>query len=234
MNNENENENCYAFKVFIRIRPYNEKERLSIANSQKKQKNMLQVEDNLVWFFFNLVICIGSRKSRALCNKNYNCKGKQEKNFAFDGIYTEADSNYIVFEKVIKNMVGNILQGYNSTALAYGVTGTGKTHTMFGDIYNVNTKEKGICIYAIDHLFDMINSETNKNFQVKLSYLEIYNEQVRDLLKQDSNTLMIVEDQIKGVVVPDLMEFIVSDSFEVIKLIIEGNERRIMAPTGLY
>ena len=48
MNNENENENCYAFKVFIRIRPYNEKERLSIANSQKKQKNMLQVEDNLV------------------------------------------------------------------------------------------------------------------------------------------------------------------------------------------
>ena len=105
---------------------------------------------------------------------------------------------------------------------------------MFGDIYNVNTKEKGICIYAIDHLFDMINSETNKNFQVKLSYLEIYNEQVRDLLKQDSNTLMIVEDQIKGVVVPDLMEFIVSDSFEVIKLIIEGNERRIMAPTGLY
>ena len=180
----------------------------------------------------NIVICVGSRKSRALCNKTFNQQGKKEKSFVFDGIYTEVDNNYTVFEKVIKNMVGNILQGYNSTAMAYGVTGTGKTHTMFGDIYSLNNKEKGICIYAIDHLFDMINFDTKKSFQVKFSYLEIYNEQVIDLLKQDSNALMIVEDPNKGIIVPDLMEYIVIDSSEVIKLIIEGNGKRTMAPTG--
>ncbi len=130
-------------------------------------------------------------------------------------------------------MVGNIIQGYNSTAMAYGVTGTGKTHTMFGDIYNVNTKEKGVCIYAIDHLFETINLEVKKNFQAKVSYLEIYNEQVIDLLNSNSEALMIVEDPSRGIVVPDLMEFDVSDSSEVIKLIIEGNQRRTMAPTGI-
>lgn len=69
-------------------------------------------------------------------------------------------------------MVDNTLKGYNSTALAYGPTGTGKTHTIFGDIYEVasdGVKEKGICIHAVDYLFESIANDVSKNCSVKVS-----------------------------------------------------------------
>lgn len=103
---------------------------------------------------------------------------------------------------------------------------------MFGDIYlNINF-EKGICIYAIDYLFENIRNGTDKSYKVKISYLEIYNEQVIDLLVDKSQSLMIVEDPNKGVVVPDITEYSVGTSDQVINLIILGNSRRTMAATG--
>ena len=92
--------------------------------------------------------------------------------------------------------------------------------------------EIGICVHAVDYLFSEIDRISNKKFKVKISYLEIYNEQVRDLLVDSNQGLMIVEDAQKGVIVPDLIEIIVNDSSELIKLIIMGNSRRTMAPTG--
>jgi kinesin family protein 18/19 len=129
--------------------------------------------------------------------------------------------------------------GYNSTALAYGVTGTGKTHTMFGDIYLNLNFEKGICMFAVEYLFDKIRNEKDKIHRIKINYLEIYNEQVIDLLvdkSSSSNTeqnLMIVEDPSKGTIVPDLTEYAVTSSDQVLNLIILGNSRRTMAPTGV-
>ena len=58
------------------------------------------------------------------------------------------------------------MKGYNSTALAYGVTGTGKTYTIFGDIYSETTKEKGIFMHAIEYLFERIKAEKNKKFKI--------------------------------------------------------------------
>ncbi len=171
--------------------------------------------------------------------------------------------------------MGNILSGYNSTALAYGVTGSGKTHTMFGDIYMNLNFEKGICMYAVDHLFAKIHKESvdltdlsgnsdllpdlpdlsqkSKSYKVKISYLEIYNEQVVDLLcdrdkldkldkldKRDKESppdhlmnLMIIDDPIKGTMVPELTEYSVFSSEQVGNLIILGNSRRTMASTSL-
>jgi hypothetical protein len=68
-------------------------------------------------------------------------------------------------------MVENTIKGYNSTALAYGPTGTGKTHTIFGNIYDNCNVEKGLCIHAADYLFEMINNDTTKNCQVKVIIL---------------------------------------------------------------
>jgi kinesin family protein 18/19 len=129
------------------------------------------------------------------------------------------------------------MNGFNATALAYGVTGTGKTHTMFGDLHiNLSLNEKGICIHAADHLFDMIRNETSKNFMVKINYIEIYNEQVIDLLvekRHESNDhLMIIEDPVKGVLVPEASEYTVTCIEEVMNLIQIGNSRRVMAPTS--
>lgn len=132
----------------------------------------------------------------------------------------------------MKSLVDKVIQGINSTTLAYGVTGTGKTHTMFGDIYMSLNLEKGVCMHAVDYLFTKLNEQTDKVFQVKINYLEIYNEQVIDLLVEKSDNLMIVEDGIRGVHVPDITEYIVTDSEQIANLIILGNSRRTMGATG--
>lgn len=110
---------------------------------------------------------------------------------------------------------------------------------MFGDmcgnqaLTNTNN-EKGICMYAVDYLFSKINNEIDKMFTIKISYLEIYNEQVLDLLttKPTSEGIMIVEDPTKGVLVPDLSEIIVTNSNQVFNYIVKGNARRTKGSTG--
>lgn len=110
---------------------------------------------------------------------------------------------------------------------------------MFGDmcgnqaLTNTNN-EKGICMYAVDYLFSKINNEIDKMFTIKISYLEIYNEQVLDLLttKPTSEGIMIVEDPTKGVLVPDLSEIIVTNSNQVYNYIVKGNARRTKGSTG--
>jgi kinesin family protein 18/19 len=157
---------------------------------------------------------------------------KKEKTYVFDEIFQEKQKNKEIFEKVVKNMVDNTLNGYNSTLLAYGVTGTGKTHTVFGDIYKESNREKGVSTYSIEYLFSQISQIEDYSFNVKLSYLEIYNEQVIDLLTDQSQPLLIIEDQIKGVIVPDLKEYVVTSSKELMNIVIEGNNRRTMGATG--
>ena len=135
--------------------------------------------------------------------------------------------------------VENLLNGYNSTILAYGMTGTGKTHTMFGDIYclsEAKEPEPGLIILTVKDIFWKIEIQINENrnleFKIKLSYLEIYNEQVKDLLVDNSENLMILEDQYKGVVIPDLTEIQLNNPSEIMKLIDQGNGRRTMASTS--
>lgn len=105
---------------------------------------------------------------------------------------------------------------------------------MFGNIYSQDKEEKGICTYAIEYLFEKIlNDQLNKSFEIKISYLEIYNEQVIDLLSKRTLSLMIIEDPVKGIIVPDLSEYSVSNTIELISLIKNGNAERTMAATGL-
>lgn len=119
------------------------------------------------------------------------------------------------------------------------MTGTGKTHTMFGDIYCQNEgkdPEPGLIILAVKDIFWKIEIQINENrnleFKIKLSYLEIYNEQVKDLLLDNSENLMILEDQGKGVVIPDLTEIQLNNPSEILKFIDQGNGRRTMASTS--
>ena len=215
------------FKVYVRIRPFlpfeisqlNTISGQNLDNKQLSKKSILQVENNNICYLQD--------------PNDENGYGKNVKAFPFNHIFTEKDNNKSIFEKIIKKLVDNILLGFNSTALAYGVTGTGKTHTMFGDIYQNNNNEKGICIYAVEYLFNKLNLEKEK-FLIKISYLEIYNEQVIDLLTetQSNEGIMIIEDPNKGVIVPELTEKIVIDSSQVINYLKLGNKRRTMGSTG--
>lgn len=94
--------------------------------------------------------------------------------------------------------------------------------------------EPGISIYLLQDLFKIITSQefSSKDFSIKLSYLEIYNEHIRDLLISNSENLMILEDPVKGVVVPDLSEYSISAVQDLIDYIQKGNHRRTMASTA--
>jgi hypothetical protein len=134
--------------------------------------------------------------------------------------------------------------------MAYGITGAGKTYTMLGNTMNLSTKPnytqiKGISELAMDHIFDFIHrdsltspqpfgsSQTNATkYKIKISYLEVYNEQIRDLLREEKGiNLIILEDVHQGIIVPGLKECEVHSVSEVLSLIDKGNSRRTMAST---
>lgn len=109
------------------------------------------------------------------------------------------------------------------------MTGAGKTHTMLGSVSS-QKHEKGIACLAVDDCIEIMQSKNNQ-FVLKLSYLEIYNEHVRDLLGSGEN-LLVVEDPLKGIIIPNLKEFEITSSNEAKEIIDEGNTIRVMASTA--
>lgn len=127
----------------------------------------------------------------------------QMHHFTFDNAFDIDSSQNDVYIQTAKPAVLSILEGYNSTILAYGQTGTGKTFTMEGFTYSNTDPKRGIIPRSIEEVFNYIESFSNNNtkFMVRASYLQIYNESVSDLLKIDRGNLQIREDKKKGVFV---------------------------------
>lgn len=227
------------FKVFVRVRPFLENEIESLPISTKLNLgNYLSVSD---------------REIKVTEPSSIDMYLRKDKSFKLDGTFTEINDNENIFGMVIKPLVENVVQGINATVMAYGVTGTGKTHTIFGDIYEEINFEKGICILAVEYLFKLLKTcKDETTSRIRVSYLEIYNEQVIDLLSSSTNSqfanmfslgsavlakkeiepLMIVEDSQKGVFVPNLTEHEVDDPEQIVNLLLRGNQKRTMAPTG--
>lgn len=130
-------------------------------------------------------------------------------------------SNSQIFDQTIKPILPNLLEGYNITSLAYGVTGSGKTYTMFGNGFEtlgknipIDEQVKGVSLLTIEHLFHLLEAEKQEltttqglkyEFYVEISYLEVYNEKIRDLLRKDQQSqLAILEDSETGIVIPGL------------------------------
>lgn len=103
------------------------------------------------------------------------------KSFTFDSVYADDSTQKEVYDETAFPLVESVLEGYNGTIFAYGQTGCGKTHTMLG--LRDDPEQKGIIPNAFDHIFGCIDEkEGNTKFLVRASYLEIYNEEIRDLL----------------------------------------------------
>ena len=145
------------------------------------------------------------------------------------------DDTTSVYTRSISPAIENAISGYNSTVFAYGMTGAGKTYTMFGDLTEVTQgrHEHGIISMVVNDLFASFVSEKNSNFNftLKFSYIEIYNEHTRDLLSSSGENLMIVEDPVRGVMIPSLQEYTITSLQEIVDLIRQGNGRRVMAST---
>ena len=154
------------------------------------------------------------------------------KQFTFDGVYDHTSTQKEIFEGCALPIVRAAIEGYNGTIFCYGQTGTGKTHTMEGKDEPEN--ERGLIPNTFETVFGDIDAleSANKNFLVRASFLEIYNEEVRDLLGKDQTRRCdLKEDPDKGVYVKDLTTFVVKSVAEIRKLHEVGKKNRSVGAT---
>lgn len=148
------------------------------------------------------------------------------KNYQFDAAFGPECSTEKVYEDVGSVIVEAVLEGYNGTVFAYGQTGCGKSHTMQGFVGR-----------TLEHIFEATStSSSDTRYLALLSYLEIYNERLRDLLQDGGmeGALQLKEDPNRGTYVAGgLKEVTVKDAAECTKLVEQGDKRRIAAATKM-
>ncbi|RDX83173.1 Kinesin-like protein KIN-12B, partial [Mucuna pruriens] len=146
-----------------------------------------------------------------------------------------------IFEHVGVPLVEHCLAGFNSSVFAYGQTGSGKTYTMWGpaNCLSEENDQQGLASRVFQRLFARINEEQTKhsdkqlNYQCRCSFLEIYNEQIMDLLDPSQRNLQIREDVKSGVYVENLTEQHVSSMKDVTQLLIKGLLNRRIGATSI-
>lgn len=154
--------------------------------------------------------------------------------FTFDRVFDMQSKQKDIFEFSIRPTVDDILNGYNGTVFAYGQTGAGKSFTMMGagDIENENTR--GIIPRIVEQIFESILvSPGNIEYTVRVSYMEIYMERIRDLLNPVNDNLPVHEEKSRGVYVKGLLEIYVSSVGEVYEVMRRGGTARAVAATNM-
>ncbi|KAE9553381.1 hypothetical protein FO519_003391 [Halicephalobus sp. NKZ332] len=152
------------------------------------------------------------------------------KNFTFDGAYYMDSTAEQIYNDIVYPLVENVIEGYNGTVFAYGQTGSGKTFSMQGD--EKVPAQRGIIPRTFEHIFESIATTERTKFLVHASYLEIYNEEVRDLLGEDRKTkLEIKEHAERGVYVAGLSMHICHNVRDCEKLMDTGFNNRHVGAT---
>ncbi|KAJ3276220.1 hypothetical protein HDV01_005668 [Terramyces sp. JEL0728] len=153
-------------------------------------------------------------------------------NFNFDKVFDWDNTQLDVFTYSAESIVNDIMDGYNGTIFAYGQTGSGKTHTMMGDMEN--EEMKGLTPRIVEKIFKTImDSSSDLEFTVKVSYLEIYMEKIKDLLNPINDNLPVHEDKAKGVYVKGLLEIFVGGVEDVYEAMRRGQSARVVANTNM-
>uniref|UniRef100_A0A1I7SLJ5 Kinesin motor domain-containing protein n=1 Tax=Bursaphelenchus xylophilus TaxID=6326 RepID=A0A1I7SLJ5_BURXY len=165
---------------------------------------------------------------------------KLPKTFAFDNCFNSVDpsssefaSQENVFESIGENVVENAFAGYNACIFAYGQTGSGKSYTMMG-----TPTDPGLIPRLCDRIFEQIGEKTDEmtSFKVEVSYMEIYNEKVHDLLDPKNSSkrpLKVREHKVLGPTVDGLCVLAVGSFEQITRLMDEGNKCRTVAATNM-
>ncbi|KAL5777559.1 hypothetical protein ACOSP7_010485 [Xanthoceras sorbifolium] len=148
--------------------------------------------------------------------------------FTFDHVFDESCGNARVYELLTKDIIHAAVQGFNGTVFAYGQTSSGKTFTMNG-----SSSELGIIPLAVRDTFDNIQMMSDREFLIRVSYMEIYNEEINDLLAVENQKLPIHESLERGIFVSGLREEIVNSADQVLKLIESGEVNRHFGETNM-
>lgn len=166
--------------------------------------------------------------------------------FTFDQHYTPTALNQDIYQKSVKPLILTSLEGINTTIFMYGQTGSGKTYTILGGKEFLkeepnktipDKKDLGILLLSINELFESIRKDEEKTYMVKCSYVEIYNDNVFDLLKPLNNirneNITINEDQHKEFFLKGMTEQWINSCDEIIEMLRLGEINRHYAETNM-
>ncbi|XP_038053158.1 kinesin-II 95 kDa subunit-like [Patiria miniata] len=154
------------------------------------------------------------------------------KQFTFDSVYDWDSKQRELYDETFRSLVESVLNGFNGTIFAYGQTGTGKTYTMEG--VRSDPESRGVIPNSFEHIFTHIARTQNQQYLVRASYLEIYQEDIRDLLSKDqSKKLELKERPDTGVYVKDLSSFVTKSVKEIEHVMTVGNTNRSVGSTNM-
>uniref|UniRef100_A0A671MH53 Kinesin-like protein n=1 Tax=Sinocyclocheilus anshuiensis TaxID=1608454 RepID=A0A671MH53_9TELE len=213
---------CSHVKVVVRVRPLNNKEK------DGNHKKVVHVVDNHMLIFDPKEEEVTFFRGQRVGNRDVRRRANKDLKFVFDSVFRQDSSQVEVFENTTKAIVDGVLNGYNCTVFAYGATGAGKTHTMLG-----TSDSPGVMFLTMNELFarmDLIKED--KVFDIAFSYLEVYNEQIRDLLT-NSGPLAVREDSSNGVVVQGLTLHQPKSAEHILEALDYGNRNRTQHPTDM-
>eukprot|EP00794_Sanderia_malayensis_P019932 gene19932-21884_t len=195
-------------RVAIRVRPLIQREVSRDADSNWK------VEDNTIFQVENGI---------PLPNNIINPTA-----FTFDKVYTGSDSTVEIYDTFAKPVVIKAMRGVNGTIFAYGQTGTGKTYTMMGLPTN-----SGVIPRSINEIFEFVNTAPDREFLIRVSYMEIYNEVITDLLKIDGCNLKVRNNEKNEVFVEHLSEVPIASSDQAFHHLQVGERQRRFGETNM-
>ncbi|KAH7373367.1 hypothetical protein KP509_17G051700 [Ceratopteris richardii] len=158
----------------------------------------------------------------------------KERRFTFDHVFGPHVGQEEVYMACVKPLVESCIAGYNATVLAYGQTGSGKTHTMGSANSNLlQEHELGILPRVIHHLYKSIEEHKKAEFLVKCSFVEIHNEEIKDLLHPEtpSKSIFIREDANGDIVLAGVREEVVTSFEDMMKLLELGSTNRTTGST---
>ncbi|XP_064210042.1 centromere-associated protein E isoform X15 [Anguilla rostrata] len=197
-----------AVKVCVRVRPLIQREEASTENSEPVA---------LYW----------KADKQAIHQID---DGSVTKTFSFDRVFSAEESTNQLYQDIAKPLVVSAVEGYNGTIFAYGQTSSGKTFTMMG-----SNRIPGVIPLAMEDVFQTIKNCPKKEFLLRVSYMEIYNETVTDLLCDSwkRKPLEIREGNYKNVYVADLTEELVTSAEQALSWIRKGEKNRHYGKTKM-
>ncbi|KAJ1721388.1 hypothetical protein LPJ53_004080 [Coemansia erecta] len=148
--------------------------------------------------------------------------------FTFDKVFDQKDTTQKVYDDIVKNIITSSMGGFNGTIFAYGQTSSGKTHTMYG-----GASELGIVKLAVNNMFSIVENDSKREYLIRVSFLEIYNEVLRDLLEPSKTNLKIHENAKHEIFVGDLSEHIVFNTQQVEEILAKGDGNRQIGGTNM-
>lgn len=161
-----------------------------------------------------------------------------EKSFTYDYVFDPAAEQEEVYNTAVSPLIQGLFKGYNATVLAYGQTGSGKTFSMGGAYTHDQENEPtvGVIPRVVRALFREIEKRPDWEFLLKISYLEIYNEEILDLLyspRDKAAPISIREDPKEGIKICGLTERDVLTDMDTINCLEQGNSSRTVASTAM-